>query len=231
MCRAVQSTVGVGKELEGLKQRNGSCWDSPVVQQQRIPCNAGETGSSSGLGRSPGEGNGNPLHLPGKSHGQRRLADYRPWGCKRVRHDFVSNQQWITLAILLKIVYRETRGQQGGETRQDHGSQIIHSNTMQNLSKHTGVPPDVKFVIFNFCFFFNTVASVRHPMKYELEVVHSFDIKVLCHIVAMSYLCKAFAVIKSKYCVKISVKQERRKVVSNLLTRLEKLCGFLFILS
>ena len=28
-----------------------------------------------------------PVFLPGKSHGQRSLAGYSPWGCKRVRHD------------------------------------------------------------------------------------------------------------------------------------------------
>ena len=37
-----------------------------------------------------------------------------------------------------------------------------------------------------------------------------------------SYLSKAFAGIKSKYHVKLSVKQEMRKVMSNLLTRFEK---------
>ena len=31
--------------------------------------------------------------LPGKSHGQRTLADYSPWGLKRVRHDFSTKQQ------------------------------------------------------------------------------------------------------------------------------------------
>ena len=34
---------------------------------------------------SDGEGNGNPLQysfLPGKSHGQRSLMDYSPWGCE-----------------------------------------------------------------------------------------------------------------------------------------------------
>ena len=31
--------------------------------------------------------------LPGKSHGQRTLADYSPWGHKRVRHDFSTKQQ------------------------------------------------------------------------------------------------------------------------------------------
>ena len=39
-------------------------------------CNAGDLGSITGSGRSPGEGNGNPLH------GQRSLVGYRPWGCK-----------------------------------------------------------------------------------------------------------------------------------------------------
>ena len=40
--------------------------------------NAGDLGSIPGLGRSPGEGNDNPLQYtwPGKSHGQRSLAGY-----------------------------------------------------------------------------------------------------------------------------------------------------------
>ena len=51
-------------------------------------CNAGGLGSIPGLGRSPGERNGNPLqytissNMPGESHGQRSLAGYSPWGCK-----------------------------------------------------------------------------------------------------------------------------------------------------
>ena len=49
-----------------------------------MPANGGDLGSIPGLGRSPGEGNGNPLQcsLSGKSHRQRSLAGYRPWGCK-----------------------------------------------------------------------------------------------------------------------------------------------------
>ena len=37
-----------------------------------------------GLGRVPGEGNGNPLQysLPGESHGWRSLVGYSPWGHK-----------------------------------------------------------------------------------------------------------------------------------------------------
>ena len=30
--------------------------------------------------------------LPGKPHGQRSLAGYRPWGRKRVGHDLVTEQ-------------------------------------------------------------------------------------------------------------------------------------------
>ena len=43
-----------------------------------------ETWVWSGSGRSPGGGNGNPLSvfLPGKSHGQRSLVGYSPWGPK-----------------------------------------------------------------------------------------------------------------------------------------------------
>ena len=57
-----------------------------------LPANAGElrdTGSIPGLGRSPGGGNGNPLHcfLPGKSHGQGGLVGYSPWWSQIVGHD------------------------------------------------------------------------------------------------------------------------------------------------
>ena len=46
--------------------------------------NAGDPSSTSGLGRSPGEGNGNVLQYSclGKSHGQRSLESYSPHGRK-----------------------------------------------------------------------------------------------------------------------------------------------------
>ena len=46
--------------------------------------NAGNPGSILRLGRPPGEGTGYPFQysLPGKSHGQRSLAGYRPWDHK-----------------------------------------------------------------------------------------------------------------------------------------------------
>ena len=49
-------------------------------------CNAGDLGSIPGLGRSPGEGHGNPLQFSclKKPHGQRSLVGYSPWGHKEL---------------------------------------------------------------------------------------------------------------------------------------------------
>ena len=46
--------------------------------------NAGDPGLIPGLGRNPGEGNGNPLQYSclEKSHGCRGVVGYNPWGCK-----------------------------------------------------------------------------------------------------------------------------------------------------
>ena len=46
--------------------------------------NVGDPGSIPGSGRSPVEGNGNPLQYSclGKSHGWRSLVGYCPWGRK-----------------------------------------------------------------------------------------------------------------------------------------------------
>ena len=49
---------------------------------KNLPCNAGNPGSIPGLGRSPGEGNGNLLQYSclENPYGQRSLAGYSPWG-------------------------------------------------------------------------------------------------------------------------------------------------------
>ena len=51
------------------------------------PADAGEVrdaGLIPGLGRSPGGGHGNPVFLPGESHGQKSLVGYSPWGHKEL---------------------------------------------------------------------------------------------------------------------------------------------------
>ena len=53
-----------------------------------------------------------PVFLPGKSHGQRSLAGYSLWGCKRVRHNLTTKQylvlgdtlvRKIEMAIVLQV--------------------------------------------------------------------------------------------------------------------------------
>ena len=34
-----------------------------------------------------------PVFVPGKSHGHKKLADYSPWGLKRVRYNSAAKQQ------------------------------------------------------------------------------------------------------------------------------------------
>ena len=47
-----------------------------------------------------------PVFLPGKSHGQKSLAGYSPWGRKGVGHDLVTKQQHINEKILLICMLR-----------------------------------------------------------------------------------------------------------------------------
>ena len=57
---------------------------------KNMPANAGDLrdmGLIPGSGRSPGEGNGNPLQYSSwECHGQRSLVGYRPWS-RRVGHN------------------------------------------------------------------------------------------------------------------------------------------------
>ena len=76
----------IGDPLPSQGFPGGSVVKNPPANDP--PANAGDAGSIPGSGRFPGEGNDNPLQLflPGKSHGQRILAGYSLWGCKRVGH-------------------------------------------------------------------------------------------------------------------------------------------------
>ena len=40
-----------------------------------------------------------PVFLPGKSHGQKSLAGYSPWGHKRIRYNLATIQQVFTYSI------------------------------------------------------------------------------------------------------------------------------------
>ena len=57
--------------------------------------NAGNEGFDPWVGTILLRGKWKPtsVFLSGKSHQQRSLAGYNPWGCRRVRHDLMSKQQ------------------------------------------------------------------------------------------------------------------------------------------
>ena len=58
------------------------------------PANVGDMGYIPGLGRSPKKKMAyTTVFLLGKSHGQKRLVGYSPWGGKRVGHDLITKQQ------------------------------------------------------------------------------------------------------------------------------------------
>ena len=65
---------------------------------RRTIANAGDADSIPGLGRPLGEGNGNPHQYSclEKSHGQRSLMGYNPWGRKRVGHKLAAKQLYST---------------------------------------------------------------------------------------------------------------------------------------
>ena len=49
-----------------------------------------------------------PVFLPGKSHGQKSLVCYSPWGCRRVRQNQESKQQQHALLIRIKPNFSES---------------------------------------------------------------------------------------------------------------------------
>ena len=56
---------------------------------KKPPANAGDMDLVHGLGRFPGEENGNPLQYSCLGNLMDRVTwrGYSPWGCKRVGHD------------------------------------------------------------------------------------------------------------------------------------------------
>ena len=65
-------------------QKSGPTPSETVVGSavKYLTVNEGDPGLIPGSGRSPRGGNGNPLQYSGKSHGQRSLVGYSPWGLK-----------------------------------------------------------------------------------------------------------------------------------------------------
>ena len=65
-----------------LSSDYGLLWLPWWLSDKESTCNARDTGSIPGLGRSPRGHGSPPVFLPEKPHGQRSLVDYSPCGCK-----------------------------------------------------------------------------------------------------------------------------------------------------
>ena len=66
-------------------------------------------GSIPELGRFPGGGNDKPIPvlLPVKSHGQRSLASYSLWGCKRAEHGLATKTTTVDHIDCFKLAVLE----------------------------------------------------------------------------------------------------------------------------
>ena len=64
--------------------------------------NAGDAGSNPGSGRSPGEGNGNPLQSSCLGNPMNRGAWLQPRGSQRARRDFATKQQQTIISTSLQ---------------------------------------------------------------------------------------------------------------------------------
>ena len=101
---------------------------------KNLPTNAGDLGGIPGSGRSPGEGNGHPIpvFLPGKSHVQRRLAGYSPWGCKE--SDRTEQRNNTTVCTALKC------GPPSLVSNMTHGGSAL-SRVRPSCRRHTAAAP------------------------------------------------------------------------------------------
>ena len=69
--------------------------------------NAGDPGSVPGLGRSPGEGNGNALQYSclEKSHGRRSLVGNSPWSLEEM--DTTERLSFFLISTIISVIYNE----------------------------------------------------------------------------------------------------------------------------
>ena len=103
-------------------------WGLPRwLSGKQSTCQTGNAGSIPGSGRSPGEGNGNPLQYSCLENSQepRRLAGCSPWGCKelhtRTGHNLPSRQFCVfpssAFCCSLSLGQSSPWGVKGGQQR------------------------------------------------------------------------------------------------------------------
>ena len=92
----------------GLSKGN---WIPRQLSGKEITCNAGDSGLIPGLGRFPGEGNGNPVFCPWTEE------PGGPWGCIRVGQALVTPQQQQQQGSMMERNWQTPWAKLGGPTR------------------------------------------------------------------------------------------------------------------
>ena len=147
---------------------------------KNLSANAGDADLIPGSGISPEKGNGKPLQyfLPGKSHGQRSLADSSPWGCKsqtRLNYYTMSRVRRTFIDLYLHFQthtdrYRGTWSLCSSQSTQDfdkkHHKFYIHANFHTNLWTQNSTQKETLFLAINF----------RWEFSYPEEIVMVFSL-------------------------------------------------------
>ena len=119
-------------------------WDFPGGSVIKNPTsNAGDASFIPGLGRSPGEGNGNPFQYSclGKSQGQRSLVGYSPWG-----HKESDMTEWLNLTELRACPHMQSHTH-------------THTHTHTHIWKHAPDMVTKNFASCNLHFFVHMLFS------------------------------------------------------------------------
>ena len=129
-------------------------------------CNVGNLGLIPGSGRSPGEGNGNPL-LPGKPHGQRSLVGYSPWGCKeldmteQLHFHFLKSQVALVIKNPLPVQERkELRVPSLGQEDPLEEGMVTHSSILAWRIPRTEEPGGLQSMVLQ---------RLRHDLAHMLK--------------------------------------------------------------
>ena len=97
------AVYGVAQNRTWLKRLSSSSSSSSIRNPwwhsgKETACQSRRCGFNPRVGRTPWrmELPPTPIFLPGKSHGQRSLGNYSPWGPKRIGHDLVTRSAVAT---------------------------------------------------------------------------------------------------------------------------------------
>ena len=128
---------------------------------KNLPATAGDAtdaGSICGSGRAPGEGNGNPLQdsCLEKSHGQRSLVGYSPWGCR----SWTQLSDYTTAIIEISCAYICMCTQKHAYT--------LHTHTPTHTPTHTHI-----IRMYPFYFMIESF-KLKYPNIFPLQILSAF---------------------------------------------------------